>query len=41
MNEKKLKMAARMQEEFKVPHSSGYNISNYITVILRSKNYLI
>jgi hypothetical protein len=36
MNEKKVRMAAKMQEEFKVSHASGYTISNYITVILRS-----
>lgn len=41
IDEKKLRMAARMQEEFRVMHSSGYEISNYITVILRSKLYFI
>jgi hypothetical protein len=30
-------MAARLQEEYRVAHSSGYEISNFITVILRSK----
>jgi nuclear protein localization family protein 4 len=39
MDEKKLRMAARMQEDYRVMHSSGYEISNYITVILRS-NFL-
>ena len=29
-------MAARFQEEYRVPHSSGYEISNYISVILRN-----
>lgn len=28
-------MAAKFQEQYKVPHESGYDISNFITVILR------
>jgi len=28
-------MAARFQEAYRVPHTSGYDISNFITVILR------
>ncbi len=36
MDEKKLKMSARLQKENRVMHSSGYEISNFVTVILRS-----
>jgi hypothetical protein len=36
MSEKHVRMAAQFQESFQVPHESGYAISNFITVILRS-----
>lgn len=39
MTESQIRMAARLQEEYNVAHSSGYPISNFITVILRS-NFL-
>lgn len=41
MDEKKVRMTARMQEEYRVAHSSGYEISNFITVILRSNIFLL
>lgn len=28
-------MAADFQEQFRVTHESGYNISNFVTVVLR------
>jgi hypothetical protein len=28
-------MAAQFQEQYRVPHESGYDISNFISVILR------
>lgn len=39
MSQPKVRMAARYQEQNQVKHSSGYNISNFITVILRSKHF--
>lgn len=41
MTQPKVRMAANYQEQHQVKHSSGYNISNFITVILRSKNFII
>ena len=35
MSAKHVRMAANFQEQFKVPHESGYDISNFISVILR------
>jgi len=35
MSAKHARMAAKFQEQYKVPHESGYDISNFITVILR------
>lgn len=35
MSEKHARMAARLQDQYKVPHESGYDISNFISVILR------
>lgn len=35
MNEKLTRMAAQFQEQYRVPHESGYDISNFISVILR------
>lgn len=29
------RMAAQFQEQYRVPHESGYEVSNFITVILR------
>ena len=40
MTENQIRMAARFQEEYNVPHSSGYPISNFISVILRSISLL-
>jgi nuclear protein localization family protein 4 len=37
MTQQQIRMAARFQEEYSVVHSSGFSISNFITVILRSK----
>ena len=37
MSEKLVRMAAQAQEKYKVPHESGYDISNYISVILRPR----
>jgi hypothetical protein len=36
MSDKQVRMAARYQEKFGVQHESGYQISNFITVILRT-----
>ena len=35
MSAKHVRMAANFQEQYKVPHESGYDISNFISVILR------
>lgn len=35
MSSKYVRMAAQFQEQYRVPHESGYDISNFITVILR------
>jgi nuclear protein localization family protein 4 len=35
MSEKHVRMAAHFQEQHRVPHESGYDISNFISVILR------
>ena len=35
MSEKLTRMAAQFQEQYRVPHESGYDISNFISVILR------
>lgn len=35
MSANHVRMAASLQEQFKVPHESGYDISNFISVILR------
>lgn len=36
MSEKHVRMAAEFQEQHRVPHESGYDISNFISVILRT-----
>lgn len=36
MSQKKVRMAAHYQEAYQVMHSSGYPISNFVTVILRN-----
>lgn len=35
MSERHVKMAARFQEQYRVAHESGYDISNFVTVVLR------
>jgi nuclear protein localization family protein 4 len=35
MSQRHVKMAAGFQEQFRVTHESGYNISNFVTVVLR------
>ena len=35
MSAQHARMAASFQEQYKVPHESGYDISNFISVILR------
>ena len=35
MSERHVRMAAQLQEQYGVPHGSGYDISNFISVILR------
>ena len=40
MSQQKVRMAARFQQENQVKHSSGYMISNFITVILRSMKFI-
>lgn len=35
MSERHVKMAAALQEQFRVTHESGYSISNFVTVVLR------
>jgi len=36
MSDKQVRFAAKYQEKFGVQHESGYQISNFITVILRT-----
>lgn len=35
MSAQQVRMAAQFQEQFRVPHESGYEVSNFISVILR------
>lgn len=35
MSSSYVRMAAQYQEQYRVPHESGYDISNFISVILR------
>jgi hypothetical protein len=35
VSERHAKMAAQLQEQFRVTHESGYSISNFVTVVLR------
>lgn len=37
LDSKSLRKAAKYQEEFKTLHPSGYTVSKYITVVVRSK----
>jgi len=36
MSAKHVRMAAKFQEQYRVPHGSGYEVPNFITVILRT-----
>lgn len=35
MSSQQARMAAQFQEQHRVPHESGYEVSNFISVILR------
>lgn len=41
LDSKSLRKAAKYQEEFKTLHPSGYTVSKYITVVVRSKKQFL
>lgn len=41
LDSKSLRKAAKFQEDFKALHPSGYTVSKFITVVVRSKRKLI
>ena len=41
LDSKSLRTAAKYQEDFKALHPSGYTVSKFITVVVRSKKALI
>lgn len=36
LSEPEVRMACQLQDEFSVRHSSGYPVSNFFTVVMRS-----